>query len=147
MKYKKILIAVDSRESSLEVSRKGFDLAVQMQAEAALIFVIDKTKAVGNPDAGILPKDALMILKKEAQNTLDQLIALNNQSPDTLKFMPEGLPKEDIIKTAEMWGADLIVEGLHGKRGIALWAMGSIAQHILLHSKVPVMVVPMQEKE
>lgn len=148
MIYRKILIAVDGRENSLEVARKGFELAAQLNAEAALIFVVDKSKAIGNLDAGIMPGEALIVLKKEARETLDQLVRLNNRKEDTVQFMPEGAPKEDILETAETWGADLIVAGIHGKTGFALWAMGSIAQHIVLHARVPVMIVsaPKYEK-
>lgn len=142
MIYKKILIAVDSRENSIDVARKGFELAEQLKAEAALIFVVDKSKAIGNPDAGIMPNEALIVLKKEAQDTLEQLIRLNNQKEDTIKFMPEGTPKDDILETAEIWKANLIVAGIHGKTGFALWALGSIAQHIVLHAQVPVLIVP-----
>jgi len=146
MIYKKILIAVDSRENSMTVAKKGFELAEQLNAEAGLIFVVDISKAMGNPDAGILPNDALIILKREAQDSLDQLIRMNNRSIDTIKFMPEGLPKESIIKTAEIWGADLIVMGLHGKSGFGIFVMGSISQYISLHSKIPVIIIPPEKK-
>lgn len=139
---KKILIAVDSRENSIIIAQKGFQLADQLHAEAALIFVIDKSKATGNPDAGIMPNDALTVLKKEAQATMEQLIHLNNRPFSQIKFMPEGLPKEDILQTADNWEADAIVIGINGKSGFTLWAMGSITQHIILHSKIPVIVIP-----
>lgn len=142
MKYKKILIAVDNSESSITVSQKGFELADQLQAEVALIYVVDKSKAVGSIDAGITPEEALIILKKEAQETLEQLAFLNNRTKETIKFMPEGIPKEDIIKTSESWKADLIVVGIHGKSGFNLWAMGSITQHLTLHSQIPVLIIP-----
>lgn len=139
---KKILIAVDSRENSIIIAQKGFQLADQLHAEAALIFVIDKSKAIGNPDAGIMPNDALTVLKKEAQATMEQLMHLNNRPLSQIKFMPEGLPKEDILQTADNWEADAIVIGINGKSGFTLWAMGSITQHIILHSKIPVIVIP-----
>ena len=142
MSYKKILIAVDSRENSLNIAREGFELADRLQAESALIFVVDKAKAIGNPDVGIMPNEALMVLKKEAQETLDQLIRLTGRTASTAKFMPEGLPKDDILHTAEVWGADTIVLGINGKSGFSLWAMGSITQYIVLHSKVPVLIIP-----
>ncbi len=139
---KKILIAVDSRENSIIIAQKGFQLADQLHAEAALIFVIDKSKAIGNPDAGIMPNDALTVLKKEAQATMEQLIHLNNRPFSQMKFMPEGSPNEDILQTADDWEADAIVIGINGKSGFTLWAMGSITQHIILHSKIPVIVIP-----
>ncbi len=146
MIYKKILIAVDSRENSMTVAQKGFELSEQLNAEAGLIFVVDISMAIGNPDAGILHNDALIILKKEAQDSLDQLIRMNNRSIDTIKFMPEGLPRESILKTAETWDADLIVMGLHGKSGFGIFIMGSISQYISLHSKIPVIIIPPEKK-
>lgn len=144
--YKKVLIAVDGSESSLNVVKKGVELAKQLNAEIALIFVVDKTKAVGNPDAGIMPNEALIALKKEALDTLDQFIKIYGSDYNILKFMPEGNPKDDVLQTAEDWCADLIVVGIHGKSGFALFAMGSIAQHIILHSKVPVLITTPRKK-
>lgn len=144
MNYKKNLIAIDSRENSLNVAQKGFELADQLGAEAGLIFVVDKSKANGNPDARIMPNDALMVLKKEAQDTIEQIIRLNNRTKETIKFMPEGFPKEDILETAKIWNADLIVVGIHGKSGFGLWAMGSVSQYITLHSKISIFIVPSQ---
>ena len=37
MSYKKILVAVDNRENSIIVAKKGFELAEQMNVEIALI--------------------------------------------------------------------------------------------------------------
>ena len=56
---------------------------------------------------GIDPEEAMVVLKKEAEQTLDQLSTIY-QAHDPVKFMPEGSAREDIIKTAENWGADLI---------------------------------------
>jgi nucleotide-binding universal stress UspA family protein len=38
-------------------------------------------------------------------------------------------------------GADLIVIGSHGRRGIEKWVLGSVAQRVLSHAHVPVLVV------
>lgn len=141
MSYEKILIAVDSSEYSMKAARKGLELAHQLNAKAALVFVVDITKATGSIDAGILPQEAIIVLKKEAEQTLDELAAMYN-GKELMKFMPEGHPTEDIIQTAETWQADLIVMGTHGRTGLKHLLMGSVAEHILRHSKIPVMVVP-----
>lgn len=141
MPYSKILIAVDSSEYSMKAARKGLELAHQLNAKAALLFVVDKSKAMGNIDAGIMPEQALIVLKKEAEQTLDQLEKMYNGN-ELIKFMPEGHPTEEIIKTAETWEADLIVIGTHGRTGLKHLLMGSVAQQVLHHSKIPVLVVP-----
>ncbi|MCB0465745.1 MAG: universal stress protein [Aequorivita sp.] len=143
MAYSKILIAVDSSEFSMLAAKKGLELAHQTGAKVALIYVIDESKAVGNVNAGILPQTALLILKKEAEQTLDELAKMYN-GHEILKFMPEGHPAKDIIKTAETWEADLIVMGTHGRTGLAHLFVGSVAEHVIHHSKIPVMIVPLK---
>ena len=140
MAYKKILIAVDSSEYSMKAAKKGLELAHQLEAKAALIFVIDRSKAIGNIDAGIIQEQALIILKKEAEQALDELSEMYNGN-ELMRFMPEGNPEEDIIKTAENWNADLLVMGTHGRTGLKRLFMGSVAEHVIRHSVIPVMVV------
>lgn len=142
MVYAKVLIAVDSSEFSMQAAKKGLELAHQLNTKAALLFVVDTSKAMGNIDAGIMPQEALIVLKKEAEQTLDELAAMYN-GKELMKFMPEGThPADDIIKTAENWEADLIVIGTHGRTGLKHLLMGSVAENIVRHSKIPVMVVP-----
>lgn len=141
MSYRKIIIAVDSSEYSITAAKKGLELARQLNAKAALLFVVDESKAMGNADEGILPDAALIVLKKEAEQTLDSLAKIYD-GDDLVKLMPEGKPKEDIIKTAQSWEADLIVLGTHGRTGLKHLLMGSIAEHVVRHSDIPVMVVP-----
>ena len=160
MSYKKILISVDNRENSINVAKKGFELAEQLNAEVALIFVVESSVLMANsgilnsdmgspgmrnPDIGTILKDELVIMKKNAENSLDEIIRVNN-SKKTTKFMPEGFAREAILETAQTWGADLIVIGLHGKTGLGIFVMGSISQYISLHSKIPVMIIPSLEK-
>jgi hypothetical protein len=56
-------------------------------------------------------------------------------------FTPIGLPKEEILNTAKEWQADLIVMGTHGRTGLLHLVMGSVAEHIVRHATVPVLVV------
>lgn len=141
MSYSKILIAVDSSEFSMQAAKKGLDLAHQLEAEVALLYVVDTSRAIGNIDAGILPEQAMIIVKKEVEQTLDELAAMYNGN-SILKFMPEGHPTKDILKTAEIWEADLIVMGTHGRTGLMHLLVGSVAEYVVRHSKIPVMVVP-----
>ena len=141
MPYERILIAVDSSEYSMKAARKGLELAHQLNAKAGLLFVVDQSKAMGNIDAAIMPEEALVVLKKEAEQTLEQLTEMYNGS-ELRKFMPEGHPAEEIIKVAETWLADLIVMGTHGRTGLKHLLMGSVAEHVLHHSKIPLMIIP-----
>jgi len=141
MPYSRILISVDSHENSLTVAKKGIELAHKLNAKAALLFVVDTAKAMGNIEANIMPQEAMILLKKEAQQTLDQLASMY-EAKDLVKFMPEGQPAEDIIKTAINWEADLIIVGTHGKKGLAKLLSSHVSDYVLHHAKVPVLLIP-----
>lgn len=140
--YKKILIAVDGSEYSMTAARKGLELSHQLDAVPGVTFVIDNSKALANPDLGTTAEQVKMVLKKEAEQTLDQLANMYN-GKELKKFMPEGYPLyKEIIKLAKSWKADLIVTGTHGRTGIKHVLMGSVAEHVMHHSPIPVMIVP-----
>lgn len=52
-----------------------------------------------------------------------------------------GVPAEEILGTAREWGADLIVMGTHGRRGLAHLVLGSVAEAVVRGATVPVMTV------
>jgi nucleotide-binding universal stress UspA family protein len=141
MTFQKVLIAVDGSEYSLNAVKKGLALTDQLEATVAMVYVIDTAKAMGNIEAGITHEAAMLLLIKAAEQAFDNIAALFNKR-EFIRFMPEGHPKDDIIKTAEFWGADLLVIGTHGRTGLAHLLTGSTAEYIIRHSKVPVVVVP-----
>ena len=141
MTFRRILIAVDSGEFAMAAAHRGLEMARELKAQAALLFVVERSKAMGNVDAGITPNEALIVLKKEAEMTLDQL-ALMYGGERILKFMPEGDPAVDIVRMAETWEADLLVIGTHARTGLSRLLLGSVAEQVVRHSPIPVMVVP-----
>ncbi|HPP97693.1 MAG TPA: universal stress protein, partial [Ottowia sp.] len=46
-----------------------------------------------------------------------------------------------ILEAAETVGADLIVMGSHGRRGLERLVLGSVAQSVLSHTKIDTLVV------
>lgn len=141
MAYSKILIAVDNSSFSLKAAKAGFELAHQLKANVGLIFVIDKSKEVINADLGITPEQSATTLLKQAEDTIEQLIKMYDGVTDVFRFTPEGFPKKEIINIAREWAADLIVMGTHGRSGISHLLVGSVAEYIIKHALIPVMVV------
>ena len=61
-----------------------------------------------------------------------------------LKAVPQrrdGDPAEQIVKTADTWGADLVIVGTHGRTGLRRLLMGSVARNVLHHAHCSVLVV------
>ncbi len=58
-----------------------------------------------------------------------------------------GNPAAEITAYAEEADCDLIVLGTHGRTGIERVRMGSVAQHVVRHAIVPILVVPPPKSE
>ncbi len=52
---------------------------------------------------------------------------------------------EEILHHADECGADLIVMSTHGRSGLGRWVYGSIADRVLRHASVPVLLVRASE--
>jgi nucleotide-binding universal stress UspA family protein len=48
---------------------------------------------------------------------------------------------EDIIETTKKTGADLMLMSTHGRSGLGRFAFGSVAEKILRHGEIPLLLV------
>ncbi len=60
--------------------------------------------------------------------------------------MIEGVATEEIVKHARDIGADMIVVGTHGRRGLAHVVLGSVAEKVVQRSTCPVLTIPFSKK-
>lgn len=140
MTYRKILIAVDESQVAEEVAITGFQFGQQLNAEIALVSVVDTNFLITGE--GATPKEMAETIKNDFKNNLQVLIDKVFKDHKIRTFVEVGQPYEIILKVATEWEADLIVIGTHGKSGISHLLMGSIAEHVVRHSKIPVLIVP-----
>ncbi len=56
-------------------------------------------------------------------------------------LLEEGDPAAEILRVADELKCDLIVMGMHGRRGVARLLMGSVAEHVVRKATCPVLVV------
>jgi len=143
MKIDKILIVADDSPSSAKAIQYGFNLARDMGAKVTLLSVIDPSLALGNPDAGIFPDDALIDLKEKTDDFLNSMKNKYGGDIDTEIMSPKGDIQETVIDIAVKWGAGLIVAGTHGRKGLSKLFKGSISGSIIHNSPIPVCVVPL----
>ena len=109
--------------------------------------------AVGNQmDAAslstIYPATLLDRLTAEARNQASSAVAeardiLSNAGVtlDSGEATPLGEPRSVILETAKEWGADLIVVGSHGRRGLDRFLLGSVSEAVAIHAPCSVRVV------
>ena len=147
MDYQKILIAIDNSSPALKAAKAGISLAKKVSAEIALVYVLDSILMMGNIDANVTPREAKILVMKVAQTALDETESLCNGQMKVHRFMPEGRPTEEILNIAYNWGADLVVAGTHGHTGLQHFLTSSVADYLIRHSKVPVMIIPSRVAE
>ena len=70
------------------------------------------------------------------------LIAIDKSESAEKTFVEEGKPAEVIIRIAERFGADVIVMGTHGRKGLSHLIMGSVAEDVIKNAKRPCVVIP-----
>lgn len=142
MKYKRILIAIDNSLYSMKAAKVGFSLAHGLKATIGLLYVINKSKEVVNADLGITPEQSQTVLLNEAEKTIEQYIRIYNGIRNVERFTPEGFPEQEIIHISKEWKADLIVMGTHGRSGIGRILTGSVAEYVIRHATIPVVITP-----
>jgi nucleotide-binding universal stress UspA family protein len=67
--------------------------------------------------------------------------AAGKLSPHIETVVVEGLPSDTISTAASTFRADLIVMGTHGRRALRALLLGSVAEHVLHSSEIPVLMV------
>jgi len=140
MKFHKILIAVDGGPTAERVALSGFQIGQQLHAEIALLTVIDTTFM--GTDGGATANEMAEIVKANSMEDQQILIEKVFKKNKIWNFVEEGKANEIILRVAKEWEADLIVLGTHGRTGISHLIMGSVAEHVIRHAKIPVMVIP-----
>jgi nucleotide-binding universal stress UspA family protein len=58
----------------------------------------------------------------------------------------EGDPKSEILEFAKDWGADLIVLGSHGRKGLEHYLMGSVSEAVARYAECSVEIVRIRRK-
>ena len=150
---KRILIAIDFNPSAEIVATIGRDLAKALKAKVKLVHVIsdaayyaiDYSPIMGYQ--GAYTKGTASVvreIKKEAQDFLKAAIEhLGDNKIESAVL--EGETADAIIEHAVKWEADLIVMGSHTHKGLERLFVADVAAHVLKHSKIPLLTVPVSE--
>jgi nucleotide-binding universal stress UspA family protein len=144
--YGKILVPLDSSElaecSLTQVKRTA---STGGDSEVILLRVVEPISAndaAAWAQAGYMITDVQNKNKDKAREYLSQIARrLTNEGVTARAEVIEGRAAESIIDYAVQNKIDLIIVSTHGKSGISRFAFGSVADKIVHHSPVPVLVV------
>ena len=142
--FKQILVPIDGSPTAALAVAKALGLAKAFGATVTAIYVIDPYPFTGVGTEFAYGQDQYFAAAKaEANTALDAARATleaGGVPTNTLSVDGQSVHRS-ILATAQSVGADLIVMGSHGRRGIEKLVLGSVTQRVLGDTHLPVLVV------
>lgn len=143
--FKRILVAVDGSTPSDQALAAALRLATEQRAKLYVVHVADVL-----PPANAEPmfvdyesyRDAILsgaraVMAAVAKKTQRARVKAETRLVETVTHDLSG----EIIAEAQRWRADLITLGTHGRTGLARVFLGSVAEGVVRHSTVAVLLI------
>lgn len=149
MTAKKILVATDLSEASAPALSSAVELGGALGAQVTLLHVLEPPPTPPGLEAFAL--EGLPIDWEErllrgraiaAQERVDQLAKA--ASTPTVQVVPKlitGLLPDSLMSEIKASGYDLLIVGSHGRKGVAHFFLGSVAEKLVRNAPCPVLVV------
>lgn len=143
-----ILVPVDFTEGADAAARLARELATSLGARLRLLHVVQGSL----PPPGLRPDiyDALLEARQQVRRQVEEAVAEvaarlapagGGSSVETLVIETTESVGDAIVEAAREGGADLIVIGTHGRRGVERMMLGSVAERVLRRAHCPVATV------
>lgn len=144
--FNKIMIASDGSETSYKAARLGLELARSHGSEVVVVYVVDVNRLIHLPGyAGIAgTKDRLLgLMLEEGRYVTEEIEQMARaRGIQSSKVILKGHPSDELLRYSQEAKADLLMMGSVGKSGLNRFLLGSVAEKVAQHSKVPVILVP-----
>ncbi|QDU93577.1 universal stress protein [Lignipirellula cremea] len=134
MKFRKILFPTDFSHTGDAAMAVATALARDSEAELLIVHVEEAPPTY----EGALYYGMVMPDTAAQQQMLDSVRPTDTRVA-CRRFLLEGPPAQALVQFAAEEGVDLIVMGTHGRTGLSRLLMGSVAEEVIRHSKVPVL--------
>lgn len=137
VKVSHILVATDFSNHAGLALQWAQGLAEAFDAKLTVLHVID-IYSLAQTSCRMVGSDFLGIVREEAQSGMGEVHA---QAPAAEVVILEGSPRPMIVETGLKLDCQMIVMGTHGRSGLSHLLLGSVAEYVVRHSKIPVLTV------
>jgi nucleotide-binding universal stress UspA family protein len=142
MPYKKILVAYDGSKASEYAIKQAIMLAQDNEStQLEVVFVYNLPTIILGEAMFTLPSGYETESLAYSKAVVEQAKLLLQDIPHHTVTTHYGNPAKVILEQAEETHCDLIVIGSKGHSGIMEFMLGSVSHNVVLHAKVPVLVV------
>ncbi len=144
--FDRILVPIDGSTTADRGLAQAMSLAKTTHGRIRLIHVVGDTLAAMGGEAAMVCSDEIYTAVTAAGNRILAEAAARVEAQripvDTVLCEPSAERLADQVEAAsKSWGADLIVIGSHGRRGVHRLLLGSDAEQITRVATVPVLLV------
>lgn len=143
--YDKILVPTDGSETAALGLIEAIRLAKTLGSRLRLVHIVDELLIVSPDAAGTNLGHVVDLLRSTGESVLAEAESrVSKAGVDVDTVLVEALggqAGDQILQQARQWGAELIVCGTHGRRGIRRLVLGSDAEYIVRHASLPVLLV------
>lgn len=140
---RKILITTDLSDYSLAAVEYAASFGLLYSSKLYLLHVVDPAAPIlVIPGLEVNGTTHMQQVVEQGRRELEGFVA--KRISNDLKIVPvvvAGAPAEEIKRSAEEQGIDLIVLATHGRTGLRHIVMGSVAERVVRLSSVPVLTV------
>jgi nucleotide-binding universal stress UspA family protein len=141
---RKILVAVDGSENSLRALKMAIYLAKELDGEVTALSIVDDS-SLSAISEDVSTYQIYETLQNSAKRILEDSVKIGEEMGLKIKSeIGTGSPANEILKRSV--GFDLIVVGTMGRTRLSYFLMGSVADRVVKRSKVPVLIVPLEEE-
>jgi nucleotide-binding universal stress UspA family protein len=142
--YEKILVPIDGSATAARGLTEAIALAKAMGARLRLMHIMEMSAATAS--AAVHSPELVEQLKSEAEDILERAKWMAQSAALELDTMlGDGFGDrrlhDFVAEQVTGWGAQLIVLGTHGRRGMRRLVLGSDAEAIVRAATVPVLLV------
>ncbi|QGQ98713.1 universal stress protein [Paenibacillus psychroresistens] len=142
MPYKKILVAYDGSKASEDAIEQAIMLARDNEATQLEVIHVYNMPTIIIGEAIFTPapgqeKEAIAYSQAIVEKAKGHL----KNTPHKTVTLHKGNPAKVILEQADETHCDLIVIGSRGHSGIKEFMLGSVSHNVVMHSKIPVLIV------
>lgn len=150
--FKHLLVPLDGSKLAEYALAAATELARQFNSQITLLRVADVPVFLTQTHNRSFTEMIVSLReaeREEATRYLQQLQeTLNHQSLHVHYVIAEGEPvAEQILEQVRVSGADTIVMSTRGRGGLRRWVYGSVADRVLRHADVPVLLIRGREEK
>ena len=148
MKITKVLLTTDLSEESERPYAEVAELARDAGASVTLLHVLEDIVTTGHGAPLVAPISVPPCVpdREEVHGILEDHAEKLRECVDVRCAVVSGVRvAETITKYADEHGCDLLAVSTHGRSGFRRMMMGSVAELLVRHARIPVLVFPRHE--